>query len=323
MLPTPDTSHVAYERVYEPAEDSFLLLDTLSAPAETAFLAARFAAISAPPANSSDSTQRTQSPRTTAAATATTASLPPLILEVGPGSGVVVAFLTAHALPIFGTRTALTLAVDVNPFACGATCATVAKAVAQESRASSPMTMAGAETGTAGQFLDAVQGDLVGAVRRACVDVLVFNPPYVPTETVPRPLLPGGPGGSGVVIGADADATGSSSSAAQVGRQQQQRKTTFEEDSRLLELAYAGGQDGMETTDRLLAALPETLSERGCAYVLLCAQNQPEAVKARVRELGPQWRAKTVGSSGKQAGWERLQIVRIWRDIDLDLGDHR
>ena len=28
------------------------------------------------------------------------------------------------------------------------------------------------------------------------------------------------------------------------------------------------------------------------------------------------WRAETVGSSGKTAGWEKLQIIRIWRDTE-------
>ena len=246
MLPTPDTSHVPYARVYEPAEDSFLLLDTLSSASETTFLAARFL-------NSTN---------------------PPLILEVGPGSGVVLAFLTANAVPIFGTRAILTVGVDLNRFACAATAKTAAKA-------------AGETPATAGLFLDAVQGDLVAPVRDGAVDVLVFNPPYVPTEALPAPPP----------------------TDANVGA------TTFEEDSHLLALSYAGGRDGMETTDRLIAALPKTLSERGCAYLLLCAQNRPDEVKARLRNFGPAWRAETVGTSGKQAGWEKLQIVRIWRDF--------
>ncbi|KAK0751704.1 hypothetical protein B0T18DRAFT_435983 [Schizothecium vesticola] len=255
MLPTPDTSHVPYSRVYEPAEDSFLLLDTLSSPAESTFLTSRFAT-----------------------------GPSPLIVELGPGSGVVLAFLTAHALPILGTRAPLALGIDVNRFACAATATTVIKAVAG----------AGA---TSASFLDVVQGDLVSPLRtraatggepaEGMVDVLVFNPPYVPTEELPGPP---GPASAGVVGG----------------------KTTYEEDSHLLELSYAGGRDGMETTERVLAALPGTLARRGVAYVLLCAGNRPEEVKARVRGEG--WRAETVGTSGRTAGWERLQVVRIWRE---------
>lgn len=71
----------------------------------------------------------------------------------------------------------------------------------------------------------------------------------------------------------------------------------------------------METTDRLIEALPVVLSERGLAYILLCAQNKPEEVKERIRVMGGEgkWKAETVGTSGKQAGWEKLQIVRVWR----------
>lgn len=248
MLPTPDTSHVSYSQVYEPAEDSFLLLDTLSAPQETAFLHARFAAPAAPT---------------------------PLVVEVGPGSGVVIAFVTAHAHALFGAPI-LTAAVDVNGFACAATAATVAKA-----------------GGSGGYFLSAVRGDLLGPLRGAQVDVLVFNPPYVPTEELPVQ---------------DAGRLGTE------GEGGLSASARFERDSYLLSLSYAGGKDGMEITERLLAALPGALSARGCAYVLLCAGNKPEKVKARVLQLGPEWRVLTVGDSGKQAGWEKLQIIRIWRE---------
>ena len=66
MLPTPDTSHVSYDQIYEPAEDSYLLLDTLSSASETTFLRSHF--------------------RTGPA---------PLVVEVGTGSGVVLAFVVA------------------------------------------------------------------------------------------------------------------------------------------------------------------------------------------------------------------------------------
>ncbi|KAI9897463.1 hypothetical protein N3K66_007319 [Trichothecium roseum] len=276
MLPTPDTSHVPYERVYEPAEDSFLLLDTLSSPSETHFLSNRF---------------RGHGQTTTAAA--------PLVVEIGTGSGVVLAFLNAHAGPIFGTRAVLTAGVDLNPFACAATRRTVLGAAARDG------------PGTCGAHLASLAGSLTSPLREGIVDVLVFNPPYVPTsempvrpETYPEPpssaataasTISGGGGGGGGGTGT--------------------KTTTFEDDSYLLALSYAGGKDGMETTEKVLEALPRTLSRRGCAYVLLCAGNRPDEVKRRVEEgLGAPWRAVTVGTSGKTAGREKLQIVRIWRD---------
>ncbi|KAH6606493.1 hypothetical protein Trco_005646 [Trichoderma cornu-damae] len=256
MLPTPDTSHVPYERVYEPAEDSFLLLDTLSSAAETQFLRDSFSAASSPTAV-------------------------PFVIELGTGSGVVLAFVTAHAKALFGTNRILTAGVDVNAFACRATITTVAKAQADS------VAEGGGGEAAHGICLGSFMGDLAAPLRRQSVDVLVFNPPYVPTSEMPsRP-------------GAFADDLPD--------------ETSFDDDSYLLSLSYAGGRDGMETTDRLIEALPEILSPRGCAYILLCAQNKPGEVKARIRALGPEWKAVTVGSSGKTAGWEKLQIVRIWR----------
>ncbi|KAI0113967.1 methyltransferase domain-containing protein [Nemania sp. FL0031] len=276
MLPTPDTSHVAYERVYEPAEDSFLFLDVLSSASETAFLQSRF---------HTTTTTQTSSP-----------SPVPLVIEIGPGSGVVIAFLTAHAHSLFGTRSILTGAVDMNRHACAATTETVRRAITSPANTSTAST----------SFLGAVQGDLATPLRDHSVDVLVFNPPYVPTAE-----LPSREGGSPSHVDGDGDgdnARGGGSA-----------RDAFAEDSYLLALSYAGGRDGMETTDRLLDSLPRVLSARGCAYILLCAQNKPAEVKERIRRLGGGgggWRVETVGSSGKQAGWEKLQIIRIWRDIE-------
>lgn len=244
MLPTPDTSHVAFERIYEPAEDSFLLLDTLSSASEKTFLQGRFRDAS------------------------------PLVVEIGPGSGVVIGFVNAHAEVIFGSRSVLTAAVDVNSHACRATGETARKAAAENAL-------------THGTYLGAAQGDLVAPLREASVDVLIFNPPYVPTEELPRQ-----PGPAEAVL-----------------------KPSFDDDSYLLSLSYAGGRDGMETTDRLIDSLPTTLSAKGCAYILLCRQNKPDEVKQRIRDsFGQDWKAETVGTSGKQAGWEKLEIVRIWRE---------
>lgn len=248
MLPTPTTSHVPYERVYEPAEDSYLLLDTLSSPAETAWLHARFPAARAP-----------------------------LVLEVGTGSGVVLAFVAANASTIFG-RPVATLGCDINAFACAA--------------ARETMVRTGSADAQAG-LLGVVHADLVSFLASGSVDVLVFNPPYVPADLPDTARLQDCP-----------TTTHMSSSAA------------FERDSHLLSLSYAGGVDGMEVTDRLLDELRRVLGDAGVAYVLLCAQNQPERVKQRVREWGG-WDAETVGDSGKTAGWEKLCVVRLSRQSNV------
>ena len=256
MLPTPSTSHVAFDTIYEPAEDSYLLLDTLSNATETAWLQSRLS-----------------QPHPTSTPT-------PLIVEIGTGSGVVIAFLTANAEIIFD-RPVLGIGVDVNEAACRATTETVRKAITHQ----------GGSGGSV--YLGSVASDLGHVLRRREVDVLVFNPPYVPTEHVPAlPAL----SGDNIFHGHE----------------------KFVVDSHLLSLSYAGGRDGLETTNRLLEHLPEMLSGRGVAYVLLCAQNRPEEVKRQIRdweehENGKRWHTETVGKSGKTAGWEKLEIVRIWQ----------
>lgn len=247
MLPTPATSHVNYNQVYEPSEDSYLLLDTLSSPDEIAFLRQHL------PADSPS----------------------PLVLEVGTGSGVVIAFVLANAERILGRSDGVGLGVDLNRFACEATSET-AKLAAQEARSG------GAEPAI---FLDGVVSDLASAVRPGSVDILIFNPPYVPSETLPTSPT-----------------------------DTEEAADVFSRDSHLLALSTDGGLDGMETTDRLLEELPSVLSSRGVAYVLLCAQNKPHQVVDRMRARPGGWRAENVGSSGHKAGWEKLCIVRIWRD---------
>ncbi|OCL01685.1 methyltransferase [Glonium stellatum] len=263
MLPTPSTSHVSFNNVYEPAEDSFLLLDTLSSSTESNFLRTRF---------SNSHTGQNESTEHNLGA--------PLILEVGTGSGVVLAFATANAIAIFGRSDLLTLGTDINSFACQASTKTVQTAITE------PLAHLGH-----GKFLDIVNADLTTPIRSGSVDVLIFNPPYVPTSELPDLTLH------------DTFNTISLETSS----------TTFEQDSHLLALSYAGGVDGMEITNRLLEQLRGILHpERGVAYILLCAQNKPNEVKERIKNWGQPWAVETVGYSGKKGGWERLQILRIW-----------
>ncbi|PQE31596.1 hypothetical protein CJF32_00010481 [Rutstroemia sp. NJR-2017a WRK4] len=254
MLPTPDTSHVSFDRIYEPAEDSFLLLDTLSSTSEKEFLRQQF---NTPSSSTNPS---------------------PFVVEVGTGSGVVISFVHAHAENIFGRADIITAGVDVNRYACDATQETVR--VAEREQTTNGLSH--------GHYVGNVVGNLVTCLRDGLVDVLIFNPPYVPTPDVPVPQISGAGNENG--------------------------ELTYEGDSNLLALSYAGGVDGMEITDRLIDSLPRALNkERGCAYILLCAQNKPEDVKQRIRGFGEEWKAETVSSSGKKGGWEKLQIIRIWR----------
>lgn len=276
MLPTPSTSHVRFDTIYEPAEDSYLFLDTLSSSTETTWLSNRF----------NDSTSPTNSPQ-------------PAVLEVGTGSGVVLAFVAANAGFIFGRSDILTLGTDANSNACLATQRTVNVALDEDLQAidrdcnenetipSSP---------APGPLpLDVMTADLCAPLRAGIVDVLIFNPPYVPTQDLPHLPSP---------LNTEQSKTGGLSK--------------FEMESYLLSLSYAGGESGMETTNRLLESVPHVLNtERGVAYVLLCAQNKPDEVMARIRSWGSGWATEIVGRSGEQAGWERLVIIRIWKEYGL------
>lgn len=267
MLPTPDTSHVSFDTIYEPSEDSYLFLDTLSSPSESKWLSERFQ----------------------------NANPMPLVVEAGTGSGVVLAFAAAQSQEIFGRRDILTLGTDVNRNACIATRETVSTAIKEHQKAQETSNMHAVH-------VSSLASDLCSALRPRSVDVLLFNPPYVPSEELPR--LP------------SAEENDPATSKAM------SRSAKFESDSYFLSLTYAGGADGMETTNRLLDALPETLSCRGVAYVLLCKQNRPDEVMERVRNWGG-WCAETAGSSGMQAGWEKLVIVRIWREDRSWVGGQR
>ncbi|KAL8805432.1 MAG: hypothetical protein Q9182_001998 [Xanthomendoza sp. 2 TL-2023] len=264
MLPTPSTAHVDFDRVYEPAEDSYLLLNTLSSTAEVSFLKQRFSP------GSQLANNDTLSPS-------------PLVIEIGTGSGVVLAFLTAHAHALFGRSDILTLGVDINQYACKASIQTVEETCQGELHG-----------GNSYSLLTSVNGDLASAIRPGTVDVLVFNPPYVPTLDVPHLPIVSTPTAANCT---NEDTT-----------------MTLDADSDMLSLSYAGGADGMEVTNRLLQQLPAALNaDRGIAYILLCKQNNPEEVAQRIRQWGAEWMVDVVGRSGKQGGWEKLSILRIRR----------
>lgn len=281
MLPTPDTSHIPTSLVYDPVEDSYLLLDTFSSTTETTFLRNHFF----PPTPPSVS----QTPDLLPPASARHAIRAiPLVLELGSGSGVVSAFLAANAQHIFG-GSVLCACTDLNPHACRATAETIRKELLRKREEEREQK----EQEAAGLFIGVCNADLEGPWVKGAVDVLVFNPPYVPT-----PDIPSRPDTMGDQLLHEKD-----------------RHVGFEEEEYYLGLAYAGGNDGMEVTNRLIERLPDILSARGCAYIVLCAQNHPEEVKGRIRQMGSEWRAETVGSSGKKAGWEKLQIMRAWREF--------
>jgi release factor glutamine methyltransferase len=121
-METPYTTHLSFEHIYEPAEDTFILMDSIEEDGPWLL-----------------------------------ANKPVMCLEIGSGSGVVSSavskFLNVYCI-----------AVDINPLACKGTKETASRH---------------------GVFVDCVNGDLVSSfVLRKKVDLLIFNPPYVPTEDI-------------------------------------------------------------------------------------------------------------------------------------------
>ncbi|KAJ4473882.1 putative methylase [Lentinula aciculospora] len=191
MIPTPDLSHLSaqdYEHVYEPAEDTFLLLDALEADAEEL--------------------------KTMSAS---------VFLEVGSGSGCVSAF----AGRILGPST-LYLATDINDLACNCT----------------------RRTGCQNKVsLNVIQTSLTASLHprlRNSVDVICFNPPYVPTIST---------------------------------------ETAEAQDLRGIEGSWAGGLDGMQVTNIFLNVVNELLSPNGRLYLVAVKENNIPEIQNRMETL--------------------------------------
>ncbi|KAJ7225892.1 S-adenosyl-L-methionine-dependent methyltransferase, partial [Mycena pura] len=191
MLPTPDLSHLRaedYEHVYEPAEDTFILLDALEHDADKL-----------------------------------TRMRPRISLEIGSGSGCVSTFL-GHVL---GSSACIYLCTDINPRACVCSAAT-----GRQNKVS----------------LDLVNADLAHPLLARLqnrVDIILFNPPYVPT--VP-------------------DEASTSQTERDIGG------------------AWAGGADGMQVTDLFIPQVAELLSPAGRFYLVAVAQNNIPAIQRRMQE---------------------------------------
>lgn len=176
----PDLSHLSssdYQNVYEPSDDTFLLVDALAAEA-------------------------------THAAETAEARQPLLCVEVGSGSGTVVThlgLLSRQASEGSFRRSVALMATDLNPLAAAATAVTAA---------------------ANGVTVHVIQMDLLSAMRPGCIDMIVFNPPYVPTSE--EECLEGAA-------------------------------------ARDISAAWAGGPRGRLILDRLLPELPSLLSPTGKA----------------------------------------------------------
>ncbi|KAH7883878.1 S-adenosyl-L-methionine-dependent methyltransferase [Phlebopus sp. FC_14] len=214
MIPTPDLAHLSHDdrlHVYDPSEDTFLLLDGLGQDAEEL---------------------RRQKPT--------------ICLEIGSGSGCVSAFLGS----ILGSTAALYLCTDINDRASRCSFA----------------------TGNQNKIpLNPITCDLSRPLMtrlRHSVDILIFNPPYVPTEHE-----------EAILAQRNADIAGS----------------------------WAGGNDGMEVTSRLLEDVGVLLSKNGRFYLVALPENNIPDICQRMHHSG--FQSQIVIQ--RRAGREHLHIIRF------------
>ncbi|KAJ7693678.1 S-adenosyl-L-methionine-dependent methyltransferase [Mycena rosella] len=191
MIPTPDLSHLRaedYEHVYEPAEDTFILLDALEQDADELI-----------------------------------SMKPRISLEIGSGSGCVSSFLGS----ITGSSAVLYLCTDINPRACRCSLST------------------GYQNKIPLQLVNTSLANPLLARLHKSVDIIVFNPPYVPTIR-------------------------DEVSAAQLDRE--------------IGGSWAGGEDGMQVTDTFFPQVDNLLAPHGRFYLVAVAQNNIPDIQRRMQE---------------------------------------
>lgn len=202
-METPHYSHLSFENVYEPAEDSFLLLDALEI--ELPYLLSKKLLIT---------------------------------VEVGSGSGIAISALAKY----LNYQSHGFFAIDINKHACEASQKT---AIVNDVN------------------VEVINMDLLSAFKPNSVDLLIFNPPYVPTSHEDGNDLP-------------------------------EHKKFYDKDAvkefdkidKNVIKSWAGGRDGCEIIDRLLDNLKNILTSCGVFYLLLIKENKPEEIRKRLKSMG-------------------------------------
>ncbi|ODV95690.1 hypothetical protein PACTADRAFT_76132 [Pachysolen tannophilus NRRL Y-2460] len=214
---------IDYDQVYEPAEDSFLLLDVF----EKDCLMLKNHKFN---------------------------NTVPLVVEIGIGSGIVTTFIHKYIL-----QDSIFIGTDLNPFACKTSVKTDGLNIGKE------------------EGIDAIQSDLVFPFITNSIDLLVFNPPYVPTEFVPP--VPS-------------------------------ENCFSEKKNKWLDLALDGGSNGMVITNNLLKNLKNYISKNGLVYLLFCERNNPtEVIKNFIKMENFLWEIELVLK--RKCGWEVLSVYRF------------
>lgn len=175
----------------------------------------------------------------------------PLVMEIGSGSGIISTFIKMYNI----IPNSFHIASDINENCNKKTMDTLIH--------NSPKSW---------YEFDTIRSDLVSSIRNNSLDLLLFNPPYVPSEDIPH--LP-----------------------------DDSKNNTW------LDLALIGGKDGMLITNKLLLELNRVLSINGEAYILFCARNNHKDVISDFSLKYQNFNVEQV--IFRKCGWEELCIYRF------------
>lgn len=192
-MDTPKFSHLTsidFKHIYEPAEDSFLLLDALEKDLENL-----------------------------------KSEQPTFCVELGPGSGILIAAIAKYIPQTF------CIGVDVSPYACRAS-----QSTAKEN----------------GVGVDLVNMNLLHGIRANSIDLLIFNPPYVPSRL----------------------------------EESEDFETGVKESSQSIVQTWAGGINGREIIDKFLKDLQRVMAPKGTVYLLLLKENDPNQIVEQMQNSG-------------------------------------
>lgn len=248
----PSMSHASmrdFDHVYEPSDDTYLLLDAIRAEhyhhhwdddddeRKPGGGGATTANNNDPPVDAVDAAATTAT--TTTGRGKRRSGL--VVMEIGTGSGVPITYLASLLGGSSGLSTSCVVvsavfATDVNRVALD-----LAKKTATENGV---------------RNLELVQCDLAGPLLSQCrhgVDVLIFNPPYVPTP--------------------DGEVPNAKNHAA------------FASSGDIIEASWAGGHKGRRVIDRAVPQIAQLLSRPdGVAYMVTVDDNEPEELAITMRE---------------------------------------
>lgn len=142
--------------------------------------------------------------------------------------------------------------------------------------------------------VEVINMDLLTAFKDNSIDLLIFNPPYVPTETPSSKCTKYLPEKDKFY---DIDS---------------EKVFKKENNEKMLIKSWAGGEDsGCEVMNRVLNNLNKILAPGGVFYLLIIKDNNPEKIKANLTKIG----FITEQIIDRKIRGEHLIVLKIFNDL--------